>query len=361
MKTVLVLGGYGNFGKRIVELLARQHIAVVIGGRDRAKATALAEQLHPFTVDIAVFDVRRDLAVYLDGAKPALVINTVGPFQNLDYAAARICMDCRIPYVDLADGRDYVTGISSLDEQAREKGTIVISGASTVPALTSAVLDYYRETFERIDLLDFGIAPGQRAERGVATTKAILGYVGKRLKPSAGYPKRYGWQDTHRQRYPAIGTRWMSNCDVPDLDLLPSRYGIERIRFSAGMEVPVIHFGIWALSWMVRAGLPINLTALAEPLLKLSNLFDAFGSADGGMHVVLRGWDGDGKPVARSWFIVATEGHGPYIPAVPAVVVAKKILNGELARTGAMPCVGLMTLSEFLAEIAHLKIATYEN
>ena len=361
MGGILVLGGYGNFGKRIVELLARQHFEVIIAGRDHGKAVALAETLLPHVARVAAFDVRHDLADYLRQATPELVINTVGPFQNLDYSVARLCIGQSIPYIDLADGRDYVAGIGSLDHEAKAHGTVVISGASTVPALTSAVVERYLGEFSQIDFLDFGIAPGQKAERGLATTKAILGYTGKRLSASAGYPERYGWQDTHRQHYPVIGQRWMSNCDVPDLDLLPPRYGIERIRFSAGMELPVIHFGIWALSWLVRAGLPTKLTTLAEPLLRLSNLFDGFGSADGGMHVLLHGLDRDGTAIVRRWFVVATGAHGPYIPAVPAVVLAKKLLGGTLPLRGALPCVGLMSVQEFLAEVTHLQITTYEQ
>ena len=38
MNKVLILGGYGNFGKRIARLLTRQNIAVIISGRDANKA-----------------------------------------------------------------------------------------------------------------------------------------------------------------------------------------------------------------------------------------------------------------------------------------------------------------------------------
>ena len=68
------------------------------------------------------------------------------------------------------------------------------------------------------------LTAGQKAERGLATTQAILGYVGRKLKPCAGYETRYGWQDLHLQKYPGIGSRLMANCDVPDLDLLPQKW-----------------------------------------------------------------------------------------------------------------------------------------
>jgi hypothetical protein len=151
----------------------------------------------------------------------------------------------------------------------------------------------------------------------------------------------------------------MANCDIPDLDLLPERYGIKRIRFSAGMEVPIIHFGLWLLSWGVRLGLPIDLPKHAPTLLKASNWFDLIGSADGGMHVILEGKDRSGGPVTKRWFIIARDSDGPYIPTVPAVVLAAKIVNGAFTRTGAMPCVGMITLQEYLDELGHLKIKTY--
>ena len=151
----------------------------------------------------------------------------------------------------------------------------------------------------------------------------------------------------------------MANCDIPDLDLLPEKYGIKRIRFSAGMEIPVIHFGLWLLSWGVRLGLPIDLSKHASVLLNASNWLDPINSADGGMHVILKGADRSGRPITRQWFIIARDGDGPYIPTVPAVVLAAKIVSGTYVRTGAMPCVGMMTLQEYLDELGHLKIKTY--
>jgi hypothetical protein len=357
---VLILGGYGNFGKRIARLLTRKDVSVVIAGRDGAKAAALAKALPHNLAEIAVFDAKSDLLPQLAILKPAVVINTCGPFQNADYGIARACIAGGVHYIDLADGRDFVTGITQLDADAKEQNVAVISGASTVPALSSAVIECFLPQFSAIGSLDFGIAPGQKAERGLATTQGILSYVGKKLKPSAGYETRYGWQDLYRQSYPELGSRWMANCDIPDLDLLPERYGIKRIRFSAGMESPVIHFGLWLLSWVVRLRLPIDLPKHAAALLKASHWFDVIGSADGGMHVILTGKDKSGHPVTRQWFIIARDGDGPYIPTVPAVILAAKIIGGIFARTGAMPCVGMITLQEYLEELAHLKIKTHE-
>lgn len=361
MNRVLILGGYGNFGKRIAKLLTRQNISVIISGRDISKAEKLKKELPSGLVETAMIDVNKDLGEKLDQLKPKVVINTCGPFQNSDYTAAHTCIKHGVHYIDLADGRDFVTGISSLDSFAKKNNVSVVSGASTVPGLSSAVIEHFKREFSAIDSMTFGIAPGQKAERGLATTQAILGYVGKKLKPCAGYNTRYGWQDLYIQKYPVIGRRMMANCDVPDLDLLPQRYKIKKIKFSAGMENPVLHTGIWLFSWLVRFGLPINLEKHSSALLKLSNIFDFIGSSDGGMHVILEGKDLSGNFLQKNWFIVALNGDGPYIPTIPSVVLAKKMLEGTFEKFGAMPCVGLVTLEEYLRELSHLNVRTYDE
>lgn len=363
MASVLILGGYGNFGKRIAAALAASGIPVMIAGRSGQKARALAEELQrrypDADVEITAFDIARGLADILESLKPAVVVHTCGPFQQQRYTVAEACIRAKAHYIDLADARRFVTGIGTLDAVAQAAGVWVISGASTVPVLSSAVVEHFAPEFSRIASLDFGIAPGQRTERGLATAQAILSYVGRPMAPISGEEKtRYGWQDLHRQEYPGIGPRWLANCDIPDLDLLPVRYGIERIRFGAGLENRIAHFGLWGLSWLVRFGLPLRPERYAGMLLRAAQVFDRFGSTDGGMHVNISGTGVDGRALTRRWFLIARNGDGPHIPAVPAAVLARKLALGQMPGSGAAPCIGLISLSEYLAELKPYAIET---
>ncbi len=359
---VLILGGYGNFGKRIAAALTRDGIHVILAGRTLGKAEELKRQL-PKGLSQAVYcDVFQPLDDQLTMLKPKVVINTCGPFQSSGYSVAQACIRHKVHYVDLADGRDFVTGIAALNDIAADNGVAVISGASTVPGLSSAVMEHFKSEFSKISSLRYGISPGQKAERGLATTQSIMSYVGKPLSP---FPSRkkpvYGWQDIYRQNYPQLGMRWMANCDIPDLDLLPARYGIDRIQFSAGLELSFMHLGLWGLSWLVRSGFPINLQLIAGPLLKVSNWFDAMGSADGGMHMIITGQDQLGVSRTREWFIVAKDGDGPHIPTIPAIILAKQIVKDELGLTGALPCVGLISLDRYVHELAPFNVQTYTS
>lgn len=358
-KPVLILGGYGNFGKRIAEALTRHQVPIVIAGRSAHKATALQQSLNQPNVQTACFDIDVGLDQAISTIKPSVVIDTCGPFQSRDYHVAKCCIRHRVHYIDLADDREFVAGISKLDFQACENSIAIISGASTVPGLSSAVLERLKPEFAIIDKLNYGISLGQKTERGLATTQAILSYVGKRLQSFPGdRGAAYGWQDLHRINFPKLGHRWMANCEIPDLSLFPERYGIRSIRFSAGLESNTSHLGLWALSWFKRAGLPLDLRRLANTLLRISHWLDRYGSANGGMVMQIEGRDHDGNMHRRRWFILAFNGHGPYIPTVPTVILAHKLAIGETELIGAKACVGLVTLDEYLDELKGYDIET---
>lgn len=355
---VLVLGGYGHFGGRICRALS-DVATLVIAGRDAAKATHAARTLGIAHEGVALDYTATDLADRLRTLHVDAVIHTCGPFQGQSYHAARACIAARAHYIDLADGREFVAGISELDAAARAAGVLVVSGASTLPALSSAVIEEHRGHFARLDAIDVSIAPGQQAPRGVATMQAVLSYCGKAFNAweHGRWQTVYGWQDLHRFTYPEYGSRWLARCDVPDLQLFPQRYaGVQRVRFDAALEVKLSQAALWLLAGMVRAGLIADAGRYARLLQSWGQYFDWMGSGTGGMHVGLSGTDHDGRPARIDWHLIARQGHGPEIPCMPAIVLARKLVTGALTARGAMPCMGLMSLAEFAEAVVRAKL-----
>lgn len=362
MKRVLVIGGYGNFGSVISRSLAKEeNINLVIAGRSLVKAQLLAKELDAEAVTI---DIQSNIQKSLKNIKPDIVIHTSGPFQSQGYEVAEACIECGSHYIDLADGREFVSKISHFNQKAEESGKLVISGASSVPCLTSALIDHYRSEFKVIEKVDYGITTAQKTTRGVATTAAILSYTGKSFKTllDGKYRDLYGWQGLRAKKYSGLGWRLLGNCNVPDLELFPKRYpGLKTIKFYAGLELPFIHVTLWALSWLVRIGLVKNLVPSAPILLKLSFLFDWLGSANSGFHMSLSGQDESGKDKTIHFELTAKSGDGPFIPCMPAILLAKKLAKGELKDKGAMPCIGLITRDEYLNALSSLDICWTEK
>ncbi|MCH8616403.1 hypothetical protein LZ016_09860 [Sphingomonas sp. SM33] len=154
----------------------------------------------------------------------------------------------------------------------------------------------------------------------MGTAAAILSYVGKPFTILAeGKRERvFGWQGLHGVHYPELGLRVFGYCDIPDLDLFPERYPeLRDLRFVAGHEVKLLHFGTWLLSWGVRLGLAKSLSPYADRLLKLSFLFDPLGSDKSGFHMVLEGKGTDGRAKTVRIFMTRGRCMGRISPAFP--------------------------------------------
>lgn len=356
---ILILGGYGLFGGRIVTALADDPaFTLIVAGRDARRATRFIKGLREpaASIEIATLDTTSaDFGEDLAELHPDVVIDTAGPFQGRDFRVAEAALAVGAHCIDLADSRAYVSGIGALDAAARSANRRVISGASSVPGLNAAVVASLYSRFSALESVETSISPGNRTARGWATMLAILGYVGKPY-PVLHEGRRelaYGWQSLRRIRIANVGTRWVANCEVPDLDVLPSRYPeLRTVEFRAGLELWRMHFGLWLGSLAVRFGPLRSLLPFARPLFVLSERWQGIGSDVGAMQVVLRGRDHDDKPLTLTWSLVARDGDGPQIPATAAVLLARKLARGELAGGGASACIDLFTLDEFMQELA---------
>jgi saccharopine dehydrogenase-like NADP-dependent oxidoreductase len=357
MHTTLVLGGYGFFGTRICRALAAQkNIRLLIAGRDSQQAQALAHELGLQAEQGLAIDAQSaDLPTRLAELEVNTVIHTAGPFQGQNYAVAKAAIAAGANYIDLADGREFVVGISQLDAAARSQGVLVTSGASSLPALSSAVVDRYLNQFKRLDTIQHGIGSGARAP-GLATMRGVFGYCGKsfmRLKDGE-WQSTVGWLDTIRYRFPSpVGARLLGSCDVPDLTLFPLRYpSVKTVIFRAGFASPLGHVFVWCAAQLVRLGFIANLNALVRPLHQISHWMEPLVSDKGGMFVSMSGEDMNEKPLTLVWHLIAGKNHGPEIPCGAAIALAKKLACGDIPTTGAVPCMGLLTVEDYLDALA---------
>lgn len=358
---VLMLGGYGNFGGYICRALAGDaRVQLIVAGRNKARADAFAKRLGAVNrAETAIVNID-DPATAIAACQAGLVIHTVGPFQKQDYRVAEAAIACGTHYCDLADARAFVAGIGALDAAARGKGVAVIAGASSVPCLTAAYLDAAQAEFAAMESVDYGISTAQQTNRGLGTATAILSYVGRpfAVLQEGAVRRVFGWQGIHSELYPELGRRWFGYCDIPDLELFTTRYPtLKTMRFCAGHEIAALHFGTWLLSWLVRLRLLPRLDRWSGFLLRSSFLFDRWGSGRSGFHMYIAGRGHDGARMARRHWIIARQGHGANIPCMPAILIARKLAQGETLAPGARSCLDLITLDEFLAALEGLDIS----
>lgn len=333
MSRILVLGGYGGFGARISRRLAAAGHEVLVAGRSSAKAAAFCTKqagLTPLGLD------RAQIAAALAAHRPDAVVDASGPFQAMDYAVPRACIAARVPYCDIADGRAFVCGIAVLDAEARAAGVPVISGASSVPALSGAVVRALAEGMERVSAVEMAISASNRASAGPAVAAAILAQVGQpfTLRRGGREAEAYGWQEPERIGFALPGAspiahRRVALVEVPDVALLPPRLpGRPSVVFRAGTELAVQNLALWLASWPVRWGWLRSLSPFAPWLAPLQRLTARLGGDRSAMRVSLFGQVAGG-PVERRWTLIADAADGPEIPALSVPLVVARMLRGE--------------------------------
>ncbi|MES0882512.1 DUF4166 domain-containing protein [Roseibium sp. SCP14] len=363
---VVILGGYGVFGGKLSQALLRDpNFHVLIAGRDTEKAQAFCRQHggSPVCLDRNARNFATELAKLI----PAIIVDAAGPFQ--DYGAGKYCVaetaiDLKSHYLDLSDDAELTKGIVCLNERAQQAGVVLLSGVSSVPALSSAAVATLKDDFDQIDLIESTILPGNRAPRGLSVIRAILMQAGKRIPITRdGNPDHViGWSGLRRD---AIGgknpgnlpRRWSSFIGAPDLTLFPKHYGARTVLFRAGLELSILHLGLWLLAWPVRLRMVRSLEPASRLLRTIAGWLEPFGTDRGGMEVRVAGLDKSSRPVSRSWALIAEAGDGPHIPAVAATILCKRLLT-QSVQPGARACLGEFSLNEIEDATRHLSVTT---
>lgn len=342
---VLVVGGYGVFGERLARLLLRDGHQVTVAGRDLAKAKALAAQLGCSARQI---DRKGDFAAL---AGHDVVVDAAGPFQMQGedpWRLVRAAIRARVHYLDLSDNADFCTGISVMDQEAKAAGVCVISGLSTVPALSSAAV-HALAGGEPPRVIDIAVLPGNRSPRGISVMTTILSQAGQPMPVWRGNQWAWatGWSDPARYRLPGgiVRQGWMIT--VPDLHLFPAHFGAETVLFRAGLELTVMRYGLAAFAALRRV-VPVPVTPPVVRAFKwAADLLSPFGNGRGGMSVmVIAGGE------RRWWRLLAEDGDGPFIPAV----ATRALLRRSTLPLGAAPALNTITLEEAESAMSDLRV-----
>lgn len=352
---VAVAGGYGVFGARLAELLVRDGHKVVVTGRNLAKADEVASKLG---CSAQFVDLDTNPGAIFD-TQPDIVIDASGPFQcygDKPYRLTELCIDNGADYLDLSDVAEFTAGIGILDNFAREAGRRVLSGTSTVPAISSSVAASLCEGFDEILLIDCAVLPGNQAPRGRSVVASILGQLGEKSRSWRGgmWRDQICWSDARKIAVAPGIERTARYIEVPDVVLFPKFFKARSVVFRAGLELRILDVSMSAIA-MIRRYWPFEATPFrAELFRRAADLFLPFGTDRGGMRVRVVGLL-DGKPIRREWRLVAEGGDGPYIPAVASRAVIRKL---DQIAVGSRPCLAEVSLEEIEAAMADLAIST---
>lgn len=356
---ILVLGGYGTFGGRLVRLLADEaRLTLFVAGRSKVKAVHFCHKKifrgPTFSLD---FDRDGDVLGQLQALRPDLVVDASGPFQlygDDPYRVVKACLACNIHYIDLADAPEFVNGISQFEDEAKAKNLVILAGASSFPVLTAAAVRQLSIGMTRLDSIKAGIAPSPYAGVGLNVLKAITAYAGKPMilrrdgQPTQVYAltesMRYTISPPGHQSLPSIR---FSLVDVPDLQVLPQLWpDVKTVWTGAGPAPEILLRLLNMMAWLVRLRVLPSLLPFAGLFYKVINTV-RWGKHRGGMFVSIAGEADNGKPLERSWHLLAEGGDGPLIPSMTIEAIVRKWLDGKAPMSGARSAATELELSDY--------------
>jgi hypothetical protein len=383
---VLVLGGYGTFGGRLVRLLAdRPQLTLLVAGRSGAKAQSFCSRIaarspiapspiaHSCIATTAklmplLFDRDGDLVGQLRDAAPDMVVDASGPFQvygDDPHGVVKACLALNIDYIDLADSSGFVDGITAFDDEAKRRGLFVLSGVSSLPVLTVAVARRLAQGMMRITAVSAGIAPSPFAEVGLNVFRAIASYSGKPLAVL-----RDGRKMTARALIDSrtftiappghlpLDPRRFTLIDAPELQIAPTLFpGLKSVWVGAGMAPAIQHRGLSLCAFLVRIGVLPTLLPFAG-IMHAARHRLSWGEDRGGMFVVVSGLGANGDAVEREWHAIADGDDGPFIPAMAAAAVIGHVLDGRRPTAGARAGTADVELADYEMQFASRRIFT---
>lgn len=309
MTKVLIIGGYGTFGLRLVRLLAdHPGMTVFVAGRSEAKAFKAVAAIHGRSILVPTV---LDRSQPIDHPPVDVVVDAVGPFQRYAHAADHVIdysERAGATYIDLSDDPEFC---AHMVERAAHSPITVATGWSTYAAVTGAAIHALGGHAAPI----VGIVPSPKLPMGRAVIASVLDSAGKRIGPG----KAKGLTRTLRRTVAPPGRMPMrnllfSNVPTPDTVLVDRR--------TTAWTAPQPEILHRMLIWMAR----LRGLRLLPPLSWFTGLIHRvqaivqIGEPRGGLFV----------EVGERRFDLIGEGDiGPSVPATPAAALIRAIHAGE--------------------------------
>lgn len=329
---VLIVGGYGVFGRLLaVELLRTTEAQIVIAGRDPAKARRACRdlsgspqgRLESMTIDLARSGELRRTAEDFD-----VVACTAGPFQALSPWIVDEAVEAGAHWVDVADVSGWVLGVledRELDERARTADVAIGTGLSTLPALSGVLARLLTERVPQASTATVVLSIGNRNQKGSATIASAL-------------------MNDMRERstvHTPLGPRLAYRIDSPDARLF-DREHLDTTSWVALESAIARRVAVLAAGRSASRD-PGEVMGRARFLSRVASVWRS-GASGGSVQVELRDERGSGAAAA---FV----GLDQRMAILPAAIVVQRLVEGSVSLRGITPPADWMPIPEWIAEL----------
>ena len=359
---ILVIGGTGVLGSRIVRLLAAvPRVELLFTSREAARAATEERVLATEGVEARAICWRGEggAAALLARTRPDLMIDATGSLSGLEPSLAMSRLRLGIAYIDLSPSRLHIRQTRELDAMAVAAGVPVLTGAGLLPSVSMAAASTMAREMTEVSALRVFVCPGNQEARGRAFLQTLMASAGRPFRHlrDGVWTTGRNWLDLRRLDLPGVWAdagpvrRLFASIDAPDHDLMPEHWpDIATTSVQGGMELGLMQVGLWGAAWLRRLGLVRNPAWFSGLAADVGGLFRSFGTARSAFRVELEGSIGAHR-VRRLWQIEGDEGEFAWVAAAPAAALARLVVVGPRPAPGARAAAGEPLLHEIVAEL----------
>lgn len=352
MAQVLVLGGRGHIGHRVVtDLLAHTQAQLIITGRTPEPNVILTNHEEELRIKYLELDLADRQRVYKAIAAVDLVIHCAGPFRWRDTHVLETCIELGVNYLDVSDDRVFTQKALTYHSAAQNAGVTAVINTGVFPGISNSMV---RQAVEQLDIPEeIHIRYVVVGSGGAGVTVMRTTFLGL-LHPFAAWINGQ-WQmvkpfsDRERITFPepfgTMNTYWF---DMPESITLVNSYPVKTVTTKFGTSPDMYN----QLTRLVIHGLPSKLmqqswmiNVMAHISYRMTTISDRLSGTGVAMRVEVKGLK-DGQPGSQVLTFIHQDaatatGHG-------TGSIAQLILSGQLNQPGVQPVEQALSTSLFL-------------
>ena len=381
---ILVVGATGFFGdllcRSMISVFRNENFCLSVSGLDHDDLTESVHNLRNFTavkrgkmsiqpVDINIQKkTEQEMLTLFKQIKVSLVVNLAGPFFSTSPLVPSgmlahhekliaACVKSNVHYIDIAESSDHIRDLLSksdamfaTENDEPRSTSVVITGASTVPALSTACA---ADAFEAINSasgngavsIEVFLSPGNKVKQqkfGFAAVSSLFLRLGRSFSTIRGGSEmtQFNWTNIRRSNFlPPVGPRL--GCEVESPDVIPllqqKSTVVGNYSFHAGLERTTLSI-IMGLLGTLACKAPslaqvFQHRYFSVAMWRFSNIFRRFLGTPNGSFMVRVERNGFGSGVT----FIAQRGDGVYLPIIPVLHVIEKLFVSQstsLPRSG---------------------------
>ncbi|MBQ4813323.1 hypothetical protein J8M20_18320 [Pseudoalteromonas luteoviolacea] len=136
-KEIIVLGGTGESGRRIIQLLSTRHpeLKICCGARRAPKAGVLPKHIEHVPFDIT--DKGNSVKTL---ARFDLAVIALGPMDKFAMIAHQLCLEANIDAIDINDSLHAADQVFTLHKQAQSQQRLLLTGMGFSPGISTLLL-----------------------------------------------------------------------------------------------------------------------------------------------------------------------------------------------------------------------------